>query len=497
MAYHADEAEFRRIEREVLDPFHKTLALFARGRAEARLGLLLAFDGLALPSALSMINGQEQNASTRQREKGFEDGLAQAMRWFTQPGEVPAVSSTLIPGLIDDAGNFLMHAADYSNLVDLHRLYGANMILAEVDQENKRIRFRYSSRDRAFDAAMGFISSIDRELVHLKDGGKLAEMHPQKPIGFDFVGGMVRLREPELLAASDPGFTLPLPPEIIANEADLEGFSMGELSSFWRALVHWSTHCLNIYVRSALSETSQESCMPTQVVAAGQFNNAIKTLSGLPLEKVARIIERLAFDYRTKLPCIFQQPLLVGDGTVAWSPNLVIHSRYDRNMLRLMARTPDLKHTADNLIGGRGRLMLNCFGKRLQRFGWSYKLNRHIQHGGRTGEVDLLAYARDEPDAVAVVEWKSILTADEVHEVRAATAELISAQDQVVDCVDMLRAMSAAEKHNLYPFVPWERISRYVPLVVTKDVEPNETYDQAKVPCLCVDSLARIFHVWC
>ena len=38
-------------------------------------------------------------------------------------------------------------------------------------------------------------------------------------------------------------------------------------------------------------------------------------------------------------------------------------------------------------------------------------------------EVDLLGYARNQPDAVAVVEME-IVTVDEVHEVRAATAEL-------------------------------------------------------------------------
>jgi hypothetical protein len=154
-----------------------------------------------------------------------------------------------------------------------------------------------------------------------------------------------------------------------------------------------------------------------------------------------------------------------------------------------MARTPELKHAADNLIGGRERPMLNCFGQRLQRFGWSYKLNKHIQHGVHGGELDLLGYTHNEPNAVAVVEWKSILAVDEIHEVRAATTELISAQDQVLDRVEILRTMPIDERRGLYPFVPWEKITRYVPLVVTKDIEPNHIYDQTKVPCLCVDNL--------
>lgn len=368
MAFEANQDEFRRVEREILDPFHKTLALYGRDRAEARLGLLAAFDGLVLPSAIATISGRQPDASVRQLEKGFEDGLAQAMRWFTKPGEVATVSSQLAPGLLHDAGNFLMHAADYSNLVDFHRLYGAKLVLAEVDQPKQHIRFRYSDADRGFEAAMGFVSTMGHELARLEgDTGKLAKIHPANPIAYDLVGGMVRLRNPELLAANDPGFALPMPPKIIADEADLEGFTMREFAAFWRGLVHWSTHCLIIYVRSALSGRNQEECMPTQIVAIDQFHSAMTALSDLPTEKVARITERLAFDHRTRSPCMFQQPLLVDNARVAWSPNLIIHSRYDRNMLRPMTRTPELKGAADNLVGGRERLMLNAFGQRLQR----------------------------------------------------------------------------------------------------------------------------------
>lgn len=489
MAFQANDAEFRRIEREILDPFHKSLALFARDGADARLGSLAAFDGLALPSAIATMAGREPNASTRQVEKQFEDGLAQALRWLTGPGAEPTVSLKLVPGLLEDAANFLIHAGDYSSLADFHRLYGAGMVLAQVDVENRRVRFTYSSREQGFEAGMGFISSIDHELVRLKEAVKSAKIQPAKPIEYELRHGMVRLRQPESLATNDPNFQLPEAPSIIAADAELGGFSMADFSVFWRALVHWSAHCLGIYARVALSGKSQELCMPTQVIPLERFRNVLTKLSGLSPEKVRMITDRLSFDYRTKSPCIFQQPLLVGGGSVAWSPNLVIHSRADRNMLRLMARTPGLKHIADNLIGGRERFMVNSFGQRLQRYGWSYKLSQQVQHGGLRGEIDLLGYTRNQPNTVAVVEWKSILSVDEVHEVRAATMELICAQSQALRCVEILRRMSPDEKRSLYPFVPWGSITEYIPLVVTKDVEPNQAFDHSQVPCVCVDSL--------
>jgi hypothetical protein len=54
--------------------------------------------------------------------------------------------------------------------------------------------------------------------------------------------------------------------------------------------------------------------MPTQVVPVEQFHDTLVKLTGLLPEKVARIADRLSFDYRTKSPCIFQQPLLIGGG---------------------------------------------------------------------------------------------------------------------------------------------------------------------------------------
>jgi hypothetical protein len=180
---------------------------------------------------------------------------------------------------------------------------------------------------------------------------------------------MVRLKNPELLAANDPNFFLPLPPKTIDDNAELGGFTMGDLAQYWRAMMHWSAHCLGIFIHLAMSGKDQEICLPTQVIPRGQFLAALETLSAVPAAKVNLITERLTFDYRNKAPCIFQQPLLVAGGHIAWSPNLIIRSRFDRNMLRLMARTPQLKDLADNLIGGRERPMLNSFGHLLQRSG--------------------------------------------------------------------------------------------------------------------------------
>src|SRR5882724_11792142 len=87
---------------------------------------------------------------------------------------------------------------------------------------------------------------------------------------------------------------------------------------------------MDLWAKLALSGRNQEQRMPTQVIPADQFRDALVKLTGLTPQIVDCISARLAFDCRTKSPCIFQQPLVVGGGNVAWSPYLIIYSRYDR-----------------------------------------------------------------------------------------------------------------------------------------------------------------------
>jgi hypothetical protein len=186
MAFESNETELRRIERDILDPFHSSLPLFQRDRSEARLGLLAAFDSMAFVSMVAQDMGREPDASSRQLEKKAEDGLAQAMRWVTHTEEKPFVSRKYSPGLLNDAGEALLHAADYANLADFHRLYGAKMVLAEVDEPRRRIRFRYERAELGFEAAMGFMSSVSHELVQLNGENRpRAAIKPQQPVGYN------------------------------------------------------------------------------------------------------------------------------------------------------------------------------------------------------------------------------------------------------------------------------------------------------------------------
>jgi hypothetical protein len=492
MAFAENEPEFRRFERDVLDVYHKDLTLFSRGRPEGRLAVLSAFDALGILGTQSVFEAGSNTSGSRQWLKHIEDGLSQAIRWLTSVDERPSVANELFPELFGEAFRFISHAADYAKLADLHRLCGANLVKAEVDTAAKRIRFRYQTVEGVRRASVGFATSMAHEQV-IPDDSSTDESIAALPtsIAYRLDRGMIRLIAPATLQAFDPSSIVPArAAAAFSASADLGGFNMSEFQRFRRGLVVWSTNVLAAHLELVRGGMTPHNCMPTQVVERDTFIDAIVSISQLDSSKIECMIERLSYTHQTRSPCIFQQPLLVDALYVSWSPMAVMLSRADRNMLRLMTRTPELKVLADNLIGGRERKLTDSFGRLLQaKCGWSYKLNQVVSHGSSIGEIDLLGYSRRQPKSVAIVEWKSILSVDEVHEVRAATQELVRAQQQVLRAANILKLMPLHAKSKLYPFVPWNKISNYMPFVATQDVEPNETYDQSVVPCLCVESL--------
>src|SRR5512133_1890201 len=107
MAFQNNDNELRRIEREVLDPFHKTFPIHNHNHNDARLGILAAFDCIAFPS---MMLRHKSEFEIRYAERRIEEGISQALRWVTPPEDEPSVSSIYKPGLINDAGEYLFHA---------------------------------------------------------------------------------------------------------------------------------------------------------------------------------------------------------------------------------------------------------------------------------------------------------------------------------------------------------------------------------------------------
>lgn len=220
--------------------------------------------------------------------------------------------------------------------------------------------------------------------------------------------------------------------------------------------------------------------MPTQVVPLYVFLQAISNASRLPTSLVERILEQLKYDYRTTKPDIFLQPLVCGEKFVAWSAMVVQLSRFKRNRLKLMARTPSQKSLADRIIGERERAMLSAMKAWLENKGWAVVINRKIP--GDLGEVDLLATHWQFPSEILIMEGKAVLQADDLNEIRSATREMQRGQEQIKKVMGLLSRMPDQERSRLFPFVEWKKVSRWYGIVVTPETEPGMGFDQSIIP---------------
>ena len=278
--------------------------------------------------------------------------------------------------------------------------------------------------------------------------------------------------------------------EDIDPGTDLAGFTVEQFQRFWSVLARWSHSAVQIYLASATSGTAQNLCMPTQCVPKGEFFAAVQELSGLDEATVTAIVDRLRWGPSIARPDVFLQPLVIGANTVLWSPRVIDLSRYPRNLLRLMAKMQAAaKEVADNIIGERetpATRRLGLFLADKKRKGWQYKLHRKVAADGEEGEIDYLGWNAGCLEEVLLIEYKATLDVDEINEVDAATGEMLKGQTQIERCMRILGKLSIAEKKELYPFVPWDKVKKIYGIVVSSGCEPNEKYDHSNIPGISV-----------
>jgi hypothetical protein len=204
-------------------------------------------------------------------------------------------------------------------------------------------------------------------------------------------------------------------------------------------------------------------------------------------------LERLTFgrDCRRK-PDIFLQPLLCVGDHVAWSPYLVQICKYERNMLKLMARVPSLKSAADSLIGSREIALTRAFGQLLASHGYQYKTR--IPLPDRSGEIDLVAYHTRHPTELLVTEIKGVLGVDEVNEVEHATSEMIGGQGQLGNAIGFLRGAHLTTKTAMWRGAPWGAIQSFHGIVLTPNAQPNAAYDHRELPAVTFETVMHYFH---
>jgi hypothetical protein len=79
------------------------------------------------------------------------------------------------------------------------------------------------------------------------------------------------------------------------------------------------------------------------------------------------------------------------------------------------------------------------------------------------------------------------LAVDDVAEVQAATEQFVKAKSQLERAISVLGSMPEDRKRSLFPFVDWDQVKIYRPLVVTPDSSPLAEFDHDTVPAITLE----------
>jgi hypothetical protein len=485
----------------IIDSGYRTLPIFAMPLPDAAYGVLAAFDGHILTERMVRKDAGTDSLTIAQVQlfKVIGEGFSWAMRWLLQGNYCVDVRPAADEKVVADAGTLIQYGSKYHRASMLYSGYSQGRMDVEVEPEKRLARFSHRLSTVATSPTWAFAEEMtnqearktpkwNRQFDQLQFGAAIVfQQVPHSLVdGRIVLHGVGQLRDDRVVRYVDWATSYR---RLFQPHIDLQGFTVREFNAYWRALYTWSmctTHLYNWYCdRSALR---QERFMPTQVVPLDQFLDSITTLSGLPQDVAGRITDRLTADNRTKKLDMYLQPLLRGEKLVAWSVRAVQLSIPQRNLLKLMARTPAHKSIADQIIGDREKPLLIEMQRWLEAKGWSTAIN-HKLLATEDAEVDLLGWNWRFPTEIFVVEAKALLQADEPNEIRSATQQMQHAQEQVERLTRLLREMPPALLKPQFLFVEWDKVTQWYGAVITPEGEPGLSFDHSSIPACSFETL--------
>jgi hypothetical protein len=496
----AAEDYLRATEAAVLDRAGIGADFWTVPRAFQIYAILAAFDSMFLVMKRPDCKGTLGHA---QVTKYMTEGFVEALRWVTQEARSISFQSTSEQRFIECGGDLLMLASHYWAVAHKHQMYWKGLVAVEADSERRIVRFPFKSKNhpsvgplQLADLARSDHARMSRapiEEIWAKTGANAIVAQPE------FVNGRIVFQSPgalgdkvaPLLASDDIDELAPLP-----GTTDLAGFTIAELSRFMGYLRAWSRAALRVYSDSFDCGVAQVECMPTQAVGIDVFLGAASDATGLRLEVLIEIMDRLTYDPSDRKRDVFLRPLLRIGGLVVWSPLAIEFTRALRNVLKGMARSDKYRDFTATLIGRREAPLLGAVESVLRKTGpYIFVRNVRINSGTANTEVDLLAYSLQAPKQVLVVQVKAGLAADDLGEVRSATRDMQHGQDQATESIRGIQQMSLEERERLVPVLPWCKIEKYFAIVVSSANEPDSFFDHSRVPGISlrvlVDNLTR------
>jgi len=494
----AQEEILRRFENETLDNHHESLQFWNCPRDVAIYSTLAVYDSFLV---VAPFLSHRKQLLEMQFLKSLEEGFSQMIRWvYLKPGNV-GITSTSNKETINTAGEFFHHAVRYIQIADMHRMYSRGQLRISVSEKCRTVRFMTPKEASPGGATRGQfeICNTRRKAQSRTQPGQVSDLVASlkrkiDSSNYQLSEGRILLLKTELANSREIvdfqeliGSTEPFQ---LDPDQDLGGFLVRDFCGYFKALQRWSCVCITIFQNLAFLGVDQFSCIPSQIVPYLKFRETMSAISGLEIETVLRITERLSYSKSLVNPDIYLQPLVCENDCIAWSVSAVLNSKYIRNMLKLMSRLPEHTRIASNIIGSREHPMLRQLGDQFSRLGkCDYKLFTKIMHEDLNAELDMIVYSKQDPHHVLLVEGKAVLGVDEINEVDAATRQMIEGQKQIERTVAILKSMPNEKKKSIFKFVNWEAVTSYNGVVVTIDSEPHDGLDQSKIPAISLETI--------
>lgn len=496
------EALVREYER-IIDNGYRHLPIFQHPLPTAAYGVLAAFDSHMLTERMvqDRSGGSPLSIGQGQLFKALGEGFIFAMRWLLGGCESVDVHPSASETLVAEGADLIQYGSKYFRASMLYSSYSQGQMDATVDPERKAVRFSFKPNVVGQHVTWGYADEAETEMLRKTPRWQKQNSRLQKGaaeafrrVKYHLDSGRIVLDDASPLCCKGVRQYvdwLTATQRMFSSDQDVGGFAIREFTAFWHAIYAWSFCVTDIYFRCCDSNRlRQETCMPTQVIPRDKFIAAVAMLSNLGCDVVERVVGQLKVDHRTSKLDVYLQPFLCGDHLIAWSVRSAQLSRFQRNLLKLMARTPAQKSLADRVIGDREKDLLAALRTWFEDKGWSVAINRELT-GAEDGEVDLIGWNWSYPSEILIIETKAVLQADDPNEVRSATREMRRAQGQIERLTRLLTQMPNEERKSLFAFVDWTKVCRWYGIVVTPEAEPGLDFDQSKIPACSFATLKQ------
>jgi len=150
------DRKLRKFEQQ-LDQHYKTFQIYNRP-ADIRLYALLAsYDSMFLPFAL-VPRVVQKSPRAALFFKTLDDSLSYCIRWLSNPKPKNLISTPNYK-IIEEADEFLLFGADYANIADMHMMYGRNLVTVEIDENQKKVRFKINDEHKDKKEIHGYLQT--------------------------------------------------------------------------------------------------------------------------------------------------------------------------------------------------------------------------------------------------------------------------------------------------------------------------------------------------